>query len=99
MPDDLLGRVIGEKYRIVSVIGRGGMATVYLAQQLNVPRRVAIKMASPALIQDDKFVQRFRREIAATASLEHEPHILPVYDVGEGHGLLYIVMPFISGGT
>jgi N-acetylneuraminic acid mutarotase len=75
------------------------MATVYSADQLNVPRRVALKMADPALTRDAHFVRRFRREVAATASLEHEPHILPVYDVGDEDHLLYIVMPLISGGT
>jgi serine/threonine protein kinase/N-acetylneuraminic acid mutarotase len=99
VPDLWLDRVVGSKYRIVSIIGRGGMATVYSADQLNVPRRVAIKMADQSLTRDARFVQRFRREVAATASLEHEPHILPVYDVGDEDQLLYIVMPFISGGT
>ncbi len=98
-PDALLGYVISDKYRLLAVVGRGGMATVYAAQQLNVPRRVAIKVSDPGLAQQATFVERFRREVAATARLEHEPHILPVYDVGEEDHLLYVVMPLISGGT
>ncbi len=100
MIDEQVGRVIGDgKYRLLSVIGQGGMATVYSAEQLNVPRTVAIKMAHPMLSQQPVFVERFRREVRAIALLEHEPHILPLYDVGEEGGLLYMVMPLISGGT
>src|SRR5688500_19715228 len=75
------------------------MATVYQAEQLNIPRQVAIKIADPDLVRQPAFVQRFRQEIGAVARLEHEPHILPVYDVGEEDGLLYMVMPFVSGGS
>jgi serine/threonine protein kinase/N-acetylneuraminic acid mutarotase len=99
--DELVGRVIGPggKYRLLSVIGRGGMATVFQAEQLNVPRQVAIKVADPVMARQPTFVQRFRQEIVAVARLEHGPHILPVYDVGDDDGLLYMVMPLVTGGT
>jgi N-acetylneuraminic acid mutarotase len=97
---NLIGRVIGGgKYRILAVLGRGGMATVYRAQQLNVPRQVAIKVADPQISHQPVFVERFRREVAAVAQLGFEPHILPVYDMGQDMGMLYMVMPLISGGT
>ncbi|HET6317958.1 MAG TPA: protein kinase, partial [Chloroflexota bacterium] len=98
--DNLIGRVIGGgRYRIVSIVGRGGMATVYTAEQLNVPRQVAIKVADPEISQQPEFVERFHREVAATDRLGYEPHILPVYDTGQETGLLYMVMPLVSGGS
>src|SRR5438093_7162369 len=99
--DDLVGKVIGPggRYRLLAVIAHGGMGTVYQAEQLNVPRQVAVKVADPTMAQEPTFVQRFRQEIGALVRLEREPHILPVYDVGDDEGLLYMVMPLITGGT
>src|SRR5688572_14982755 len=98
--DTLVGRVIGgRKYRLVSVIAQGGMGTVYQAEQLNIPRQVAIKVADPEMAKQPTFVQRFRQEIGAVARLEHGPSILPVYDFDEEDGQLYMVMPLVSGGT
>src|SRR5262249_39045450 len=98
---DMVGRVLGGgKYRVLDMIGQGGMATVYRAQQLNIPRQVAIKMARPDMASQPDFVKRFRQEIAAVGRLGLEPHILPVYDVGEEDvSLLYMVMPYLTGGT
>ena len=97
---DLVGRVIGGgKYRLVRVVAQGGMATVYQAEQLNVPRQVAVKVADPVMARQPTFVQRFRQEIGAIARLEHGPNVLPVYDVGDEDGLLYLVMPLVNGGT
>jgi serine/threonine protein kinase len=98
--DELVGRTIGGgKYTLLRVIGRGGFATVFAADQLNVNRQVAIKMARPMIADQAMFVERFRREVSATVRLEGEPHILPVYDVGDEDGMLYMVMRLIPGGT
>jgi tetratricopeptide (TPR) repeat protein len=95
---DLLARVqaaLGERYDVLSQIGRGGMATVFLASDPRHRRQVAIKVLDPELsayIGSDRFL----REIEIAAGLSH-PHILPLYDSGDAGGLLYFVMPFIEG--
>ena len=86
--DDLIGRQIGQ-YEIMQELGRGGMATVYLAQQLNMTRQVAIKVLPREFLHDPQFIERFRREVQLIAELEH-PHILPVYDFGEHDNIPYI---------
>ena len=90
-----LREALREHYAVESEVGRGGMATVFLAEDLKHGRRVAIKVLSPELsssIDSD----RFKREIQIAARLSH-PHILPVFDSGEANGLLYYVMPFVEG--
>jgi len=90
-----LRAALREQYAVESEVGRGGMATVFLAEDLKHGRRVAIKVLSPELsssIDSD----RFKREIQIAARLSH-PHILPVFDSGEANGLLYYVMPFVEG--
>ncbi len=84
-------------YRIERELGVGGMATVYLAEDLKHKRRVALKVLKPelaAVLGAERFVQ----EITTTAALQH-PHILPLFDSGEADGFLYYVMPFIDGET
>ena len=84
-------------YRIERELGVGGMATVYLAEDLKHKRRVALKVLKPelaAVLGAERFVQ----EINTTAALQH-PHILPLFDSGEADGFLYYVMPFIDGET
>jgi eukaryotic-like serine/threonine-protein kinase len=83
------------RYRVERELGAGGMATVYLADDLRHQRRVAIKVLRPELAAA-LGAERFLREITTTASLRH-PHIVPLYDSGEGHGILYYVMPFVEG--
>jgi serine/threonine protein kinase len=83
-------------YRIESVIGRGGMGVVYLAEHLRLKRKVAFKVLAPELAQDERFRERFIHESELAASLEH-PSIVPIYDAGEAEGLLYIAMRFIEG--
>lgn len=95
--DDLLGRTIGH-YQILRELGRGGMATVYLARQTNMNRQVAIKVLPRHFLHDPTFLERFKREVQLIAELEH-PHILPVYDFGEVDGIPYIVMRYLSGGS
>lgn len=97
MSQALPGYQFGQ-YRIVDVVGQGGMATVYKAYQPSVDRYVAIKMLSPDLTQNENFVKRFASEAKAVAALEH-PHILPLFDFGELNGTYYIVMRLIESGT
>src|SRR3989442_10088243 len=97
---DLLARLqsaIADRYTIERELGRGGMATVYLAQDLKHRRRVAIKVLKPELAAA-LGPERFLQEIEIAAGLTH-PHILPLYDSGEATGLLYYVMPYVEGET
>ncbi|MBN1427163.1 MAG: serine/threonine-protein kinase [Anaerolineae bacterium] len=93
----MIGQKIGQ-YQIVSVIGQGGMATVYKAYQPAFDRHVAIKVLGSQLSQDSTFVKRFQREAKVVARIEHRS-IVPVYGYGEHDGLYYIVMRLIEGGT
>jgi eukaryotic-like serine/threonine-protein kinase len=97
MPE-LLGRLQGalsDRYRIEREIGAGGMATVYLAQDLRHDRKVALKLMRPELSAVIG-AERFLAEIKLTANLQH-PHILPLFDSGEADGCLFYVMPFVEG--
>jgi serine/threonine protein kinase len=94
---DLVGHQLGQ-YTVTAQIGKGGMATVYLATQASMKRSVAIKVLPPSLTHEERFLERFYREVEIVASLQH-PHILPVYDFGEYDSLPYIVMAYMSGGT
>jgi len=97
----LIGKVLGT-CTLQEVIGQGGMGAVYLAQQKRPRRPVAVKVLLPSASltahQRAAFLERFRRETDAAASLEH-PNILPVHEYGEQDGLAYLVVPYISGGT
>ena len=97
----LVGTVLGT-CTLQQLIGQGGMGAVYLAQQSRPRRQVAVKVLLPSTTLKPQhlaaFLERFRRETDAAASLEH-PNIMPVYEYGERDGLAYLVMPFISGGT
>ena len=86
---------LADRYSIDREAGRGGMATVYLAQDLKHDRRVALKVLHPELAASIG-AERFLREIQIAARLQH-PHILPLYDSGQADGLLYYVMPFVAG--
>src|SRR6185503_12539604 len=83
-------------HRIEAVLGRGSLATVYLARHLRLGRRVALKVLDPALASDEAFRERFMRGSRAAAALDH-PNILPVYDAGEADGVLYLSMRFVEG--
>ena len=90
-----LSTALADRYRIERELGTGGMATVYLAEDLKHKRKVALKILRPelaAVLGAERFVQ----EITTTANLQH-PHILPLFDSGEAGGFLYYVMPFIKG--
>jgi len=95
---DLLSQLrtaLADRYTLERELGRGGMATVYLARDLRHKRPVALKVLHPELayaIGGDRFL----REIEVAANLTH-PHIVPLFDSGEVDGLLYYVMPYIAG--
>jgi protein kinase-like protein len=82
--------------RIEAVVGRGGMGVVYRATQRSLDRQVALKAIAPELASDDTFRERFKRESQIAASIEH-PNVIPVYEAGEGDGLLYLTMRYIEG--
>jgi serine/threonine kinase PknH len=84
------------RYRLLSVIGQGGMGTVYKAYDTVIGREVAIKVLPPELSTEPGYRDRFRRE-AHTAARLTEPHIIPIHDTGEIDGQLYLVMPIIDG--
>ena len=92
---DRLTAALAERYAIERELGAGGMATVYLAEDLKHRRHVAIKVLRPELA-GALGPERFLREIEIAARLDH-PHILPLYDSGEADGFLYFVMPFVEG--
>ena len=91
-------RVFGDRYRIVRHLAKGGMAEVYVAEDQLLNRSVALKVLFPQLAQDDAFVERFRREARAAASLNHH-NIVSVYDFGEDDGSWFIVMEYVDGPT
>ena len=92
------GQKINDRYEIVKSIGEGGMANVYLAVDLILNRKVAIKILRGDLANDEKFIRRFQREALAASSLSH-PNIVEMYDVGEDDGNYFIVMEYIDGKT
>jgi serine/threonine protein kinase len=88
-------------YRVESLLGRGGMSVVYLAEHIRLGRKVALKVLAPALAQDVSFRERFIRESQRAAELDH-PNVIPIYDAGEveqveGTGVLYIAMRYVRG--
>jgi Tol biopolymer transport system component/tRNA A-37 threonylcarbamoyl transferase component Bud32 len=92
-----LQTALSDRYRLEGEIGAGGMATVYLAQDLRHDRRVAVKVLRPELAAVIG-AERFLAEIKLTANLQH-PHILPLFDSGEADSFLFYVMPFVEGET
>jgi len=90
------GYKINDRYEVVKTIGEGGMANVYLAYDVILERKVAVKILRGDLATDEKFVRRFQREALSASSLSH-PNIVEVYDVGEDTGNYYIVMEYIEG--
>jgi serine/threonine-protein kinase len=97
MTIDRLAAALADRYRIERELGAGGMATVYLAQDLKHDRQVALKVLKPELAAV-LGAERFVVEIKTTAALQH-PHILPLFDSGTADGFLYYVMPYIRGET
>ena len=96
--DTLIGTLFDGRYRVIRRLGSGGMANVYLAEDEELGRRVAIKVLDEKHANDEQFVERFRREAKNAASLSH-PNIVSIYDRGEAEGTYYIAMEYIEGRT
>ncbi|MDQ2984538.1 MAG: Stk1 family PASTA domain-containing Ser/Thr kinase [Actinomycetota bacterium] len=94
--DTLIDAVFDGRYRIIRKLGAGGMANVYLAEDQELGRRVAIKILNDRHAGDDQFIERFRREAKNAAGLSH-PNIVSIYDRGEAEGTYYIAMEFLDG--
>jgi beta-lactam-binding protein with PASTA domain len=94
--DTLIDTVFDGRYRIIRKLGAGGMANVYLAEDQELGRRVAIKILDDRHAADDSFIERFRREAKNAAGLSH-PNIVSIYDRGEAEGTYYIAMEYLSG--
>jgi serine/threonine-protein kinase len=96
--DPLVGLVLAGRYRIVSHIARGGMATVYRAHDLNLGREIAVKVMHPNIAQDEEFVARFIGEAKSAAGLSH-PNVVMVYDQGFSDRHVFLVMEYVPGRT
>lgn len=94
----LIGKRLSGRYRILEMIGGGGMANVYLAHDMILDRDVAVKMLRLDFANDEEFIRRFRREAQSATSLAH-PSIVSIYDVGEEDDLYFIVMEYVEGQT
>jgi len=97
-PDTLIDQVFDGRYKVVRKLGTGGMANVYLAEDQELGRRVAIKMLDDRHAQDEQFVERFRREAKNVAGLSH-PNVVSIYDRGQAEGTYYIAMEYLEGRT
>src|ERR671937_750835 len=94
--DTLINTLFDGRYRILRKLGTGGMANVYLAEDQELGRRVAIKILDERHAADQQFVERFRREAKNAAGLSH-PNIVSIYDRGEAEGTYYIAMEYLDG--
>lgn len=90
--------ILGNRYNLIEKIGEGGMALVYKAKDQLLNRFVAVKILRPEFTTDPEFINKFKRESLAAASLSH-PNIVGIYDVGEQEGIYYIVMEYVCGKT
>src|SRR5436305_321295 len=93
-----LRRATGNRYRVLHRLGGGGMAEVYVAEQVQLARRVVIKVLHPHLGRDAEVAERFRREAEAAAKLVH-PHICAILDYGATQDVVFTVMPLLEGGS
>lgn len=94
----MIGRRISDRYKVLEMIGGGGMANVYLAHDMILDRDVAVKVLRLDFANNDEFIRRFHREAQSATSLAH-PNIVSVYDVGEEDSIYYIVMEHVDGQT
>lgn len=94
----MIGRRISGRYKLLDIIGDGGMAIVYCAKDLILDRDVAVKILRPEFSSDEEFIRRFKREAEAATSLDH-PNIVNIFDVGEENNTYFIVMEYVKGKT
>jgi serine/threonine-protein kinase len=94
----MIGKRISGRYKLLEVIGDGGMAIVYRAVDLILDRDVAVKILRTEFSDDEEFIRRFRREAEAATSLDH-PNIVSIFDVGEEDNIYFIVMEYVQGKT
>src|SRR5947207_8110380 len=94
--DQLINTLFDGRYKILRKLGAGGMANVYLAEDQELGRRVAIEILDDRHAADEQFVERFRREAKNAAGLSH-PNVVSIYDRGEAEGTYYIAMEFLDG--
>ena len=97
-PFSLIGRVLDGRYRVLSHLADGGMATVYVALDQSLDREVALKVMRSDLARDESFVSKFRREARSAAKLSH-PNVVAVYDQGEDDGEVFLAMELVNGLT
>ena len=93
---DSLSAAVGDRYRLVDMLGRGGMGAVFLAEDLRLGRRVALKLLRPELAEDGAFVRRFDREARNAAGLDH-PNIVPLYAVEQVGDFHFFTMKYVEG--
>ena len=93
-----LRQATGSRYRVQRRLGGGGMASVYLAEHAHLDRPVVLKVLHGHLAKDSEMLERFRREARAASQLVH-PNIVPIIDAGETEGVLFVVMPYMLGGS
>ena len=98
LQDPLLGIVLDERYRVDSVVARGGMAMVYRGTDLRLDREIAIKVMHGHLLGDETFVERFKREAINAAKLSH-PNLVAVHDQGRDGDIVYLVMEYLESVT
>src|SRR4249920_847049 len=96
--DEQIGRVLGGRYRLVAAVGTGASATVYQADDVQLRRRVAVKVLHPSLAEDPVFLRRFQSEAQAAAGLSH-PNIMAVFDWGTDERVPYLVSEYLGGGS
>src|SRR5918999_4081944 len=100
-PDEeisLVRRALGGRYRVLRRLGGGGMASVYYGEHVSLGRPVAVKLRHPYLAREAEMRERFRREAEAAAQLVH-PHVCPILDFGTTESAVYLVMPYLKGGS
>ncbi|HEX6785651.1 MAG TPA: PASTA domain-containing protein [Acidimicrobiales bacterium] len=96
--DEQIGRVLGGRYRLVAAVGTGASATVYQADDVQLRRRVAVKVLHPYLAEDRSFLRRFQAEAQAAAALSH-PNIMAIFDWGADDHIPYLVLEYLGGGS
>ncbi|MEO8552566.1 MAG: protein kinase, partial [Kofleriaceae bacterium] len=91
-----LGKIVDGRYKVMEVVGRGGMGVVYRVEHLRMGKVAAMKVLHRDLASDPDVIQRFEREAAAVSKLHH-PHTVQVFDFGAAQGALYLIMEYVRG--